>query len=59
MLRIDLLWTNPDPEAAEPRGRSFEGFFRDGGAWWSRAYEVAPEAINAARAEYRGPDGEG
>ncbi len=59
MLRVDLLWTHPDPRAADPGGRSFEDFFRDGGAWRTRAYAVPDQAITAARAEYRGPDGEG
>jgi hypothetical protein len=59
MLQIDLLWTHPDPGAADPQGRSFDGFFRDGGAWRRRAHEVPDEAIAAARAEYRGSDEEG
>jgi hypothetical protein len=59
MLRVDLLWTHPDPGAAEPAGRSFEDFFRDRGAWRGRAYEVPDKAITAARAEYRGADAEG
>jgi hypothetical protein len=59
MLQVDLLWTHPDPGAVGLQGRSFDGFFRDGGAWRRRAYDVPDEAITAARAEYRGPDAEG
>jgi hypothetical protein len=59
MLRVDLLWTHPDPRAADPGGRSFEDFFRDGGAWRMRTYDVPDQAITAARAEYRGPDDKG
>jgi hypothetical protein len=59
MLRVDLLWTHPDPGSAKPEGRSLDRFFQDGGAWRTRTYDVPQEAITAARAEYRGPDGEG
>jgi hypothetical protein len=59
MLQVDLLWTHPDPKAADPGGRSFDDFFRDGGAWRTRTYDVPDQAINAARTEYRGPDSEG
>jgi hypothetical protein len=59
VLQVDLLWTHSDPRAADPRGRSFDDFFRDGGAWRRRAYDVPDHAITAARAEYRGPDAEG
>ena len=59
MLQVDLLWTHPDPGAAKPEGHSFEGFFRDGGAWRVGAYEVPQDAIIAARSEYRRPDRDG
>jgi hypothetical protein len=59
MLRVDLLWTHPDPGAAAPAEHSFDRLFRDGGAWRTRSYEVPQDAITAARAEYRGPDDKG
>lgn len=59
MLEINLLWTHSDPKAKEPQGRSFAAFFRDGGAWRQRAYELPDEVINAARVQYRGPDSDG
>ena len=59
MLQIDLLWTHSDPKVQEPQGRSFDAFFRDGGAWRQGTYELPDAVINTARAQYCGPDRDG